>query len=341
MKMTIQLVCFGVRDVEVEFFNSLNKYNFDLTLIEELMNDENVEQCKGADAVMIRGNCKADRANLTKLAGYGIRYILTRTVGYNHIDLEAAAELELKVARVPAYSPNAISELALNLGINLLRNIPYTTAKTHQKDFTVDAMMFSKEIRKSTIGILGTGKIGLTTAKLFKGLGARVVAYDIYESEAARGIVEYLPLEEVLAISDVVSAHVPHFKGVNDHFINEAFINKMKDGAVLINTSRGEIQDHSAILHALKENKLSGYGTDVFEGEKDFFFRKLTGEKLDDPVIEELISLYPRVLVTPHIGSYTDEALTNMVEISYDNLHAYLMYGRCENEVPLPEIALV
>lgn len=338
--MSTKLICYGVRDVEVDFFKSLNKFNFELELVTELMNDNNVDLCIGADAVMVRGNCKADRNNLEKLASYGIKHLLTRTVGFNHIDLEAAAELNLNVARVPAYSPNAIAELAVNFGFNLLRNVPYTTAKTAHKDFTVDSAMFSKEIRKSVIGIIGTGKIGLTTAKLFKGMGARIVGYDVFQSEQAKEIVEFMPLEDVLALSDAISVHVPHLKGVNDQFINEDFINQMKDGSVLINTSRGEIQDHKAILNALKANKLSGYGTDVFEGEKDFFFKNLTGQTLKDPVVEELISMYPRVLVTPHIGSYTDEAIINMVEISYDNLNDYLTSGCCENEVPLPKVAI-
>ena len=331
--MAVKLVCYGVRDVEVSFFEDLNKYGYQLILEESLLTDENVELTKGAQAVIVRGNCKTDRANIEKMASYGVKYLLTRTVGFNHIDLEAAKALGIEVARVPAYSPNAISELALTLAMMLLRNAAYTVNKTRSKDFTVDASMFSKEVRNCTVGILGTGKIGLTTAKLFKGLGAKVVAYDIYENEAAKELVEYLPLDEVLANSDVVSVHVPYFKGQNDKLINREFISKMKEDAVLINTSRGELQDDEAILEAIENNTLGAFGTDVFVGEADFFFKNMEDKPLPNPVIEKLISHNPRVLVTPHIGSYTDEALTNMVEISYDNLNEFLTTGNCENKV--------
>ncbi|GGE82779.1 2-hydroxyacid dehydrogenase [Priestia taiwanensis] len=331
--MKVNLVCYGVRDVEEAFFEKLNKYNYNLTLVTDLMNDENVEEAKNAEAVMIRGNCKATRANIMKLASYGVKYILTRTVGFNHIDLATADECGIKVARVPAYSPNAISELAVTLGMMLVRNTAYTSNKTKDKDFTVDAAMFSKEIRNCTVGILGTGKIGLTTAKLFKGLGARVVAFDVFENEAAKEIVDYMSLDDVLKMSDVVSVHVPFFKDQNYKMINEEFLGKMKNDAILINTSRGELQDNEAILAAIENNTLGGFGTDVFEGESAFFFKNLKNKELPSPTIEKLMSHFPRVLVTPHIGSYTDEALTNMVEISYDNLYSYLTSGACQNEV--------
>ncbi|MBG9786443.1 MULTISPECIES: 2-hydroxyacid dehydrogenase [Brevibacillus] len=330
---TVNLVCYGVRDVEVEFFQKLNKFNYNLTLVTDLMNDTNVEMAKGADAVMVRGNCKATRTNIEKLASYGVKYLLTRTVGFNHIDLQAVKDCGMKAARVPAYSPNAISELALTLGMMLMRNASYTANKTKDKDFTVDASMFSKEIRNCTVGILGTGKIGLTTARLFKGLGAHVVAYDVFENEAAKIIVDYLPLDEVLAKSDLISVHVPFFKDQNYKMINDEFLAKMKDQAVLINTSRGELQDNEAILRALETNKLAGFGTDVFENESTFFFKNLKDQALPNETIEKLINMFPRVLVTPHIGSYTDEALTNMVEISYENLYSFLTAGRCDNEV--------
>lgn len=331
--MSVKVVCYGVRQVEVPFFEKLNKYGFELVLVSELMTDENVELTKGAQAVIVRGNCKADRKNIEKMASYGVNYLLTRTVGFNHIDLEAAKEFGIQSARVPAYSPNAISELAVTLAMMLVRHTAYTVNKTKTKDFTVDAAMFSKEIRNCTVGILGTGKIGLTTAKLFKGLGANVVAYDIFENEAAKDIVEYLSLDEVLQSADVISVHVPYFKGQNDKMINTEFLGKMKADAVLVNTSRGELQDDEAILAAIENNTIGAFGTDVFAGEADFFFKNMENQALPYPVVEKLLNHYPRVLVTPHMGSYTDEALTNMVEISFDNLNEFLTTGKCDNQV--------
>ncbi|SHE91264.1 2-hydroxyacid dehydrogenase [Clostridium fallax] len=329
----LKLVCYGVRDTEVEYFNKLNTFNYDLKLIKGNLNYENVVEAEGADAIMVRGNCKADRRNLELLKKSGLKFVLTRTVGFDHVDLNAAKDLELKVARVPGYSPNAISELAVTLAMMLLRHTAYTVNRTKDKNFIVDANMFSKEIRNCTVGILGAGRIGLTTAKLFKGLGAKVVAYDVFQSDAAKEVVEFMDLDEVLKVSDVISVHMPYIKGENYHLINEEFISKMKDGAIIVNTARGELQDIEAVAKAIESNKLGGFATDVIEGESAVFFKDLNGQEIENKVVEKLINMYPRVLITPHMGSYTDEALTNMISISYENMDEFLKEGKCKNQI--------
>ena len=329
----LKLVCYGVRDTEVEYFNKLNTFNYDLKLIKGNLNYENVVEAEGADAIMVRGNCKADRRNLELLKKSGLKFVLTRTVGFDHVDLNAAKDLELKVARVPGYSPNAISELAVTLAMMLLRHTAYTVNRTKDKNFIVDANMFSKEIRNCTVGILGAGRIGLTTAKLFKGLGAKVVAYDVFQSDAAKEVVEFMGLDEVLKVSDVISVHMPYIKGENYHLINEEFISKMKDGAIIVNTARGELQDIEAVAKAIESNKLGGFATDVIEGESAVFFKDLNGQEIENKVVEKLINMYPRVLITPHMGSYTDEALTNMISISYENMDEFLKEGKCKNQI--------
>ena len=326
----VKLVCYGVRETEVPFFEEINKkFGYDIKLVLSGLNDENVKEAMGAEAIMVRGGCKADRQNLELLKAHGLQYVLTRTVGINHVDLEAVKDLGLKAARVPGYSPNAISELALSLAMMLLRHTAYTVNRTKDKNFTIDSFMFSKEIRNCTVAVLGAGRIGLTTAKLFKGLGARVIAYDVFQNDAAKEIVEFMELDQVLAEADIISVHMPYIQGVNERMINDEFIAKMKDNAILVNTSRGEVQDTEAIIRAIESGKLGGFGTDVLENEYDVFFKDLTGQALEDKTKEKLISLYPKVLVTPHIGSYTDEALTNMIEY----LREYLNDGTCKNSI--------
>ena len=330
----VKLVCYGVRETEVPFFEEINKkFGYDIKLVLSGLNDENVKEAMGAEAIMVRGGCKADRQNLELLKAHGLQYVLTRTVGINHVDLEAVKDLGLKAARVPGYSPNAISELALSLAMMLLRHTAYTVNRTKDKNFTIDSFMFSKEIRNCTVAVLGAGRIGLTTAKLFKGLGARVIAYDVFQNDAAKEIVEFMELDQVLAEADIISVHMPYIQGVNERMINDEFIAKMKDNAILVNTSRGEVQDTEAIIRAIESGKLGGFGTDVLENEYDVFFKDLTGQALEDKTKEKLISLYPKVLVIPHIGSYTDEALTNMIEYSYENLREYLNDGTCKNSI--------
>ena len=331
--MAVNLVCYGVRDVETEYFNDLNKYGYKTTYVGDLLSTDNLHLIEGNEAVMLRGNCPADEKNIEAMADYGVKYLLTRTVGYNHIDVEAAKKHGMKVARVPGYSPNAIAELALTLAMMLLRNTAYTVARTRKKDFRADAQMFSPEIRRCTVGIIGTGRIGLTAARLFKGLGARVIAYDLYPGEEAAEVVEYLSMDEVVSQSDIISLHCPYIRDSNHYMVDDEFIGKMKEGAILINTARGELQDIEAVIRGLESGKLGGFGTDVLEGESEVFFRDLRDEKLADDNIEKLTKMFPKVIITPHIGSYTDEALINMVEISYDNLNDLLTRGRSENEL--------
>lgn len=334
--MTLKIACYGVRENEVPFFNQLNKYDFNLTLIEDLLTSENPETFANHDAVLLRGNCTADRTNIEKMAKEGIKYVFTRTVGFNHIDLKAAEEFNMSVARVPSYSPNAIAELSLTLAMMLLRSTAHTTMRTANKNFKVDGEMFSKEIRNCKVGIIGTGKIGLTEAKLFKGLGAEVLGYDIYENEEAKATLTYKELDELLTESDIVSLHVPYFPGKNDKMVDAEFIGKMKDGAILINTARGELQDNEAILKALQADKLSGFGTDVFANEQSLFFKEFKPwEPLPDTTVQMLVDMYPRVLVTPHVGSNTDEALCNMIETSYENFNDVLTVGETVNKVVL------
>ena len=332
--MGFKVTCYGVRKNEVEFFHKLNKYGYELNLVENLMSKENVEEAKGSDAVIVRGVCAANAENLETLSSYGIKYVFTRAAGINNIDLKTAEKLGIKVARVPGYSPNAIAELSLTLAMMLLRHTAYTVERTAKYDFRVTPTMFSKEIRNCKVGIIGVGKIGLTEAKLFKGLGAEVLGYDVYQSDEAKQTVKFLELDELLSQSDIVSLHMPYIAGKNDKFVNTEFISKMKTGAILINTARGELQSNEAVLDALKSNKLGGYGTDVFDNESKLFFKNHeNGDQIHDQVVRQIIDFYPKVLVTPHIGSNTDEALSNMIETSFDNLNEILKTGECKNSV--------
>lgn len=328
----MKLICFGVRKVEEEFFIKLNRFGYELTLVEALLNDDNIHLIKGHEAVMLRANCPANRKNLEIIKSYGVKYLLTRTVGYNHIDLEAAKEMGFKMARVPTYSPNAIAELAITFAMNLVRKGTYMINRSREKNFVIDEFMFSREIRNLTVGVVGTGKIGLTTARLFKGLGAKVLAYDIYPNENAKDILEYVSMDDLIKNSDIITLHCPYIKGQNDNLINGELISKAKKDVILINTARGELQDVEAILKGLETGKVGGYASDVFTNEKDFFFKDMKNKEIDT-TIQKLLDFYPKVLITPHIGSYTDEALTNMIEISYENLDEFIKKGVCENQL--------
>ncbi|MDD7735327.1 MAG: NAD(P)-dependent oxidoreductase [Bacilli bacterium] len=333
--MERKIICFGVRDYEKPYFEELGKkYNYELVLKSQFLNTENYKDALGYEIVMVRGNCVVNYEAMKDLADHGLKYYLTRTAGFNHVDLKACKDFHIESAYVPGYSPNSISELALTLAMMLLRNTGYTTDLTHRGQFKVTNQMFSREVRGCTVGILGCGRIGCTSAKLFKGLGARVVGYDVYQSDYAKEVVEFLPLEKFIAESDIILVHLAYIPGKNDHFIDKDFISKMKDQSILVNVARGEVLDLQAAVEAIKSNHLAGLAIDVIEQEKTIFFKNFDDPKhMDTPLHQDLIDLYPKVLVTPHVASSTDKALIDMIEVSLKNMDEYLLTGKCKNSL--------
>lgn len=332
--MKEKIICFGVRDYEKPYFESLGKkYDYDLILRSEYLNNDCYELAKGYKAVMVRGNCPVDGAHMALLKESGLRYYLTRTAGYNHVDVKACKELGIEAAYVPGYSPNAISELALTLAMSLLRNVAYTCNETSKGKFKVTSQMFSREVRGCTVGILGCGRIGCTTASLFKGLGAKAIGYDVYQSERAKEVLDFVPLDTLLSESDIVLCHMAYIKGSNDNFIDASKIAKMKQNAILINVARGELLDTEAALKAVEDGHLAGLGLDVIDHETTLFNKVFDPEHMDNEIHQKIIDLYPKVLITPHVGSATDMALIDMIEVSLQNMDEYLSTGKCKNSL--------
>lgn len=329
----VKITSYGVRPNERPYFDQLNIDDFEMTYVADLLTHANVTAAKGADAVLVRGNCVVDRQNLKQFANWGIRYVFTRSVGYNHMDLEAGADLGITMARVPGYSPYAVAELALTLGLDLFRHLNLATFQTRRADFTVPSTLFSKEIHTATVGIIGAGRIGMAEAKLYQGLGARVLAYDPRPSSTAQAILTFKSLPELLATSDIVSLHVPYFPGQNENLVDAEFLAQMKTDAVLINTARGELASVPAILAALDAGQLGGYGTDVVADEVAIIGQAFPDiAAIPNEGVRALIQ-HPKVLVTPHVGSYTEPALQDMIRISYQNFHDVFTAGKTRNEI--------
>lgn len=325
---------YGVRDVEVPIFEAVNKkFGYDVTLVPEYLTDEaTTRKAAGNDVVVLRGNCFATKERLDIYKEMGVQYVLTRTVGVNHIDIPHAKELGFKTAYVPFYSPNAIAELALTLAMDLLRSVTYTANKTKDRNFIVDKQMFSKEVRNCTVGVIGLGRIGMIAAKLFKGLGANVIGYDLFPKTGVEDIVTQVSMDELLEKSDIITLHAPYIKE-NGKVITKETLAKMKDGVILINTGRGELVDTEALVEALENGKVSGAGIDTLENEVSIFFKDFGVQKLENEAFEKLVQMYPRVLITPHVGSFTDEAALNMIETTFENIKEYLETGDCKNKI--------
>ncbi|HEY0625939.1 MAG TPA: 2-hydroxyacid dehydrogenase [Allosphingosinicella sp.] len=280
----------------------------------------------GAGAVCAFVNDHVDRAALSALGSRGISLVALRSAGFNNVDFRAADELGIAIARVPAYSPEAVAEHTAALILSLNRKIHRAYARVREGNFTLDGLL-GFTISGRTVGIVGAGRIGIAFARIMLGFGCEVIAYDPFPSpelEALGG--RYVSLEELLKNSDIVSLHCPLTAGTR-HLIDADALGKMKLGAMLINTSRGGVVDTRALIAALKSSRIGQVGLDVYEEEEGLFFEDMSGRAIGDDVFARLLT-FPNVLITGHQGFFTAEALTAIAETTIANLTAFEDQGR-------------
>ncbi|MEO7495667.1 MAG: 2-hydroxyacid dehydrogenase [Massilia sp.] len=275
-------------------------------------------------------NDRLDAAVLQALHGLGVKGLLLRCAGFNNVDLAAAERLGLFVARVPAYSPEAVAEHALALILTLNRHTHHAYARVREGNFALEGLL-GTNLHGKTAGIVGTGKIGVATARILNGFGCRVLGYDPAPSPAFAGLGELVSLPELLAASDIVSLHCPLLDATR-HLINRVSLASMKKGAMLVNTSRGGLIDTPAVIAALKSRQLGALAIDVYEQESALFFHDHSGDIIDDDVFQRLMT-FPNVLVTGHQGFFTAEALSEIADVTLANLDCYLNGTSCANQV--------
>lgn len=277
---------------------------------------------QGFPAVCAFVNDRLSRATLEVLQQGGTRLIALRSAGFNNVDLAAAAELGFKIARVPEYSPYAVAEHAVALVLALNRHVARAYARVREGNFSLDGLV-GFDLHGKTVGLIGVGKIGLVAARIFRGFGCKVLAYDHKLDDLAAGEIgfEYVMLDDLLAQSDIVSLHVPLNPGTH-HIIDAAALAKMKKGAMLVNTGRGALIDSRALVDALKRKQLGAAALDVYEEEEGVFFHDLSGEVLQDDVLARLLT-FPNVIVTSHQAFLTREALGNIAETTLSNVTAF------------------
>ncbi len=276
-----------------------------------------VDLAKDADILCARDQfMKYDRSVIDQLPR--LKLIVTRSTGYDHVDWKYAASKGIPVCNVPGYGSNTVAEFATGLLLSVSRKIHKAAERYQRGNYGIDGME-GIDLEGKTIGIAGTGSIGLKMARIAKGLGMRIWAYDIYQNRDAAAEIgfEYVPFEKLLEESDVISLHLP-LTDETHHLINAQTLRSMKPGAILINTGRGELVDTEAMLSALREGKLYGAGLDVIEGErkKTYDFRDLN------------------VVVTTHVGWFTREAVRRIVTIALDNIRTFMRgeLSNCVNE---------
>lgn len=286
---------------------------------------------RGSRAVCAFVNDRLDAPALEVLSGDGVEFIALRSAGFNHVDLEAADRLGMKVARVPAYSPYAVAEHAAALMMALNRKTHRAYNRVREGNFALDGLL-GFDMHGLTAGLVGVGKIGLCLTRILQGFGMRVIAYDLYPTAEATALgITFLSLDEVLAQADILSLHCP-LTPETRHLIDDEAVARMKPGVMIINTSRGAVVDTRAVIKGLKKGRIGALGLDVYEEEETLFFRDLSGEVIQDDVFSRLLT-FPNVLITGHQAFFTRNALDSIARTTVRNLDDLEATGRSPNEV--------
>ncbi|MDQ8201392.1 2-hydroxyacid dehydrogenase [Pelagicoccus sp. SDUM812003] len=328
----MKVIFFSAKSYDREFFEAENRaYGFDLSFIDTDLSLETVLLAKEADAVCAFVNDTLDAQILGSLAESGVRSIALRCAGFNNVDLAAAKRLGIRVGRVPAYSPYAVAEHAVALILALNRKVHRAYNRVRESNFSLEGLM-GFDLHGTTVGVIGTGKIGQIFVGIMKGFGCEVLAYDPYPSEKAASLgAKYVSLEELYQRSSIVSLHCP-LSPESHHMIDEAAIEKMQDGVMLINTSRGALVDTAALIQGLKLRKIGHVGLDVYEEEADLFFEDLSTQVMQDDIFARLTT-FPNVIVTGHQAFLTSNALRNIAQTTLGNLKAFADGAECPNEL--------
>lgn len=310
------------------FFDKLkDSFGFEIDYFENKLNRHTAVMAEHSDAVVAFVNDTIDGETIERLYQQGIRVIGMRCAGYNNVDFQAAYE-KIHVLRVPAYSPYAIAEHAMGMAIMLNRKLHRAYNRTREYNFSLNGLT-GFDFHGKTVGVIGTGKIGQAFIDICLGFGMKVLAYDPYPVE--REGVTYVELDRLCTESSVISLHCPLTKETK-HIINKDTIDRMQDGVILINTSRGALIDSEALIDGIKAHKIGAAGLDVYEEENEFFYEDLSDRVMQDDVLARLISM-PNVVVTSHQAFLTEEALESIAQVTLQNLRDYFDGRPLPNEV--------
>ncbi|MFA5628048.1 MAG: 2-hydroxyacid dehydrogenase [Thiohalomonadaceae bacterium] len=303
----------------------------ELIFLEERLNDHTATLARGSEVVCVFVNDVLDAANIKQLAEMGIKLITLRCAGFNNVDLKAACANDIKVTRVPAYSPNAVAEHALAMLMTLNRKTHKAYNRVREQNFSLNGLL-GFDVCKKTIGVIGTGNIGTVFCQIMHGFGSKILACDPYPNTQIEKLgISYVSLDEIFAECDIISLHCP-LNEATHHIINAATINKMKNGVMLINTSRGGLIDTHSVIASLKSGHIGCLGIDVYEQEEHLFFQDLSEQVILDDQITRLIG-FQNVLITAHQGFFTKEAINEIAQTTFTNISSFLDDKKLENEI--------
>ncbi len=328
----MKVVFFSSKVYDKQFFTIANQHHgHGFHFLEVPLNKDTAKLAHGFKGVCVFVNDIVNAEVMEILAGQGIELIALRCAGYNNVDLAAAKKFNMKVVRVPAYSPYSVAEHTLALILTLNRKTHRAFNRVNEGNFSLNGLM-GFDLHGMTVGLIGLGKIGMVTARILRGFGCHVLGFDVYKNQEAENIgVDYTSLEEIYKQSDIISLHCP-LTPQTHHLINESSIAQMKRGVMLINTSRGALIDSKAVIDALKTEQIGYLGLDVYEEEADLFFEDLSERVIQDDIFMRMLS-FPNVLITGHQAFFTKNALHNIADITLQNMTDFQQKRILVNEV--------
>lgn len=330
----MKIAVFSARAYDQHYFDQCGG-SHEWLYFRDHLRPETVRLAKGCEVACVFVNDRVDRDIAQALASRGVRLLALRSAGYNHVDLAAAAEAGITVVRVPAYSPHAVAEHTIALMLALVRKIPRAHSRVRDGNFSLEGLL-GFDLYNKTVGLIGLGRIGSIVAKILAGFDCRVLVSDPFASPDDALSVELTEPETLFSLSDIISLHCPLTPDTY-HVIDEAALAAMKDGVMLINTSRGGLVDTRAVINALKTGRIGHLGLDVYEEEGDLFFDDLSNKIIADDVFARLLT-FPNVLITGHQAFFTHEALSAIASTTLANIDAFAAGQPSGNEITLESV---
>ena len=313
----MKIAMFDSKQYDIDSFEKQKPKAWEIKYYETRLTEDTVSLAFGFDCVIVFVNDDVNERVIKALCALGVKLIALRCAGFNNVDMRYAFG-KIHVLRVPAYSPHAVAEHAMGMLLCSVRKIHRAYIRVKDFNFSLNGLT-GFNLNGKTVGVVGTGKIGRAFCDICRGFGMRVLAFDPYPDKESG--IEYTDLNELIQKSDVISLHCPLTKE-NHHMINRDTISRMKDGVIVINTSRGSLIDAEALLGGIKEKKIGAACLDVYEEESDIFFEDFSGHIVEDDTLARLISM-PNVIVTSHQAFLTREALDNIAQTTVSNMSRF------------------
>ena len=314
-------------DKIIEFYK--NKYNIEFIETEEILDKKTIELCKGCEGITTLGFSRLNKEILDEIKEKGVKYISTRTIGYNHYDVEYAKEIGLKVSNI-SYAPNGVADFTVMLMLITIRKYKPAMWRQNVNDYTLNGLM-GKEMRNMTIGVIGTGRIGEAVINNLSGFGSKILAYDKYHKNEITKKAKYVDIDTLLKESDIITIHIPLTKE-NEELINKKTIEKMKKGVIIINTARSELMNIKDLIEGIETEKIGALALDVFENEKEIYHHYFSTNIIKNREMAYLRQ-FPNVILTQHMAFFTDSASEEMITNSIKNLISFSKTGTCKNEL--------